>query len=63
MVVEPTIPTPRLTTNSNSATVVSYIKYNCGCGVRPEDWNAALEHARTTGHTVGVVGEIRHSLK
>jgi hypothetical protein len=37
----------------------SQINYQCGCRYKTADYKEAVEHARTTGHTLTVQGTIR----
>lgn len=40
-------------------TVKTAIWFNCGCGFRSDEMEAAEQHASETGHTVHGSGEIR----
>jgi len=39
------------------------VGYNCGCGFLTSKSKEAVSHARSTGHTLTVAGEIRGMIK
>lgn len=41
--------------------VTTSINIHCGCGFRVTELGKAAEHARTTGHTLHISGEVRSS--
>ena len=38
----------------------SNVRYECGCGFKTQDMNAAIEHCITRKHTISAAGMIRY---